>query len=411
VAFEQLVDSKRAGSRERAATYFLGKLELRSDNREIHLRGVHRLQRLRGEADNQLTSSGVFGGHAVYYGLMARARLLEAGEDAGESPVIGAIDWEQRVVGHAETLALLGEMATAHGEAFSSLVRAEQLFAAGWWEEASREVRVAADEFVNAREVYGGSGMPGTRSEALVAGLSWALEWRHPTATPSGAARKALRNEELREDLRDDFTRLSWAMHEPYHVAKLTSAELPYRTRWHLRAFREPIERHAWTHEVDPHHMWALMYTESRFRRHVVSHVGARGALQIMPWTGRQLAEDLGEIEPGDRFDPDILFTIEDNSRLAVAYIAALLQKFHGQPTFAYASYNSGPNNVARWLAAKSQVGVELDEFIEEIPFEETANYARRVLEVHATYELIYAGKLPEWTNVVDPVFEHNVDY
>lgn len=410
-AFEQLVDGGRAGSRERAAIYFLGKLELRSDNREIHLRGVHRLQQLSGEADNQMTSSGVFGGHAIYYGLMARARLLEAGEDAGEAPVIAPIDWEQRFVGHAETLTLLGEMAAAHGEAFSSLVRAEQLFAAGWWEEASREVRVAAEEFVNAREVYGGSGMPGTRSEALVAGLSWASEWRHPSATPSRAARKALRSEELREDLRDDFIRLSWAMHEPYHFAKLTAAELPYRTRWHLRAYREPIERHAWAHEVDPHHMWALMYTESRFRRHVVSHVGARGALQIMPWTGRQLAEDLNELERGDRFDPDILFTIEDNSRLAVAYIASLLHKFHGQPVFAYASYNSGPNNVARWLAAKSQNGVELDEFIEEIPFDETANYARRVLEVHATYELMYAGKLPVWSNVVDPVFEDNVDY
>jgi soluble lytic murein transglycosylase-like protein/tetratricopeptide (TPR) repeat protein len=411
VAFEQLVDSKRAGSRERAATYFLGKLELRSDNREIHLRGVHRLQQLSGDAHSQLASNSVFGGHAIYYGLQARARLLEAGEDPGECPTIGAIDWEERVVGHAETLALLAELATAHGEAFSSFVRAEQLFAAGWWEEASREVRVAGDELVAAREVYGGSGMPGTRSEALVAGLSWAAEWRHPSALPSRAARKALRDDALREKLRDDFMRLSWAMHEPYHFAKLTSAELPYRTRWHLRAFREPIERHAWTHEVDPHHMWSLMYTESRFRRHVVSHVGARGALQIMPWTGRQLAEDLGEIERGDRFDPDILFTIEDNSRLAVAYIAALLKKFHGQPVFAYASYNGGPNNVARWLAAKSRDGVELDEFIEEIPFEETANYARRVLEVHATYGLIYEGKVPTWTNVVDPVFEDNVDY
>ena len=39
------------------------------------------------------------------------------------------------------------------------------------------------------------------------------------------------------------------------------------------------------------------MYTESRFRRHVVSWVGARGALQIMPWTGRQLVERLGEVE------------------------------------------------------------------------------------------------------------------
>lgn len=409
-AFEQLLG--RAGSRETAATYFLGKLELRSQDTEVRRRGVARLQALSAEANAQLGSNSVFGGHAIYYGLQARARLLEAGEEAGSPPTIEPIDWESRHVGYAETLALLGKLAQAHGEAFSSLVRAEQLFAAGWWEEASREVRVAGDEFVNARAVYsGGSGMPGTRSEGLVAGLSWALEWRHPNALPSRVARKTLRDEVVREELRNDFLRLSWAMQEPYHFARLSSSELPYRSRWHLRAFREPIERHAWAREVDPHHLWALMYTESRFRRHVVSHVGARGALQIMPWTGRQLTEDLGEIERGDRFDPDILFMIEDNSRLAVAYIDALLEKFHGQAAFAYASYNGGPNNVARWLAAKSQNGVELDEFIEEIPFDETANYARRVLEVHATYELIYDGQLPVWSNTVDPVFENNVDY
>lgn len=412
VAFQDLVDHKRAGSRDRAAAYFLGKLELRSDDGEIHQRGVDRLQQLSRDADAQIASNSVLGGHAIYYGLQARARLREAGEELDEPPRVAPIDWDARFIGHAQTLELLGRMADTHGESFSSLVRAEQLLAAGWWEEASREVRVAAGEFVNGRALYtGGSGMPGTRSEGLVSGLSWAAEWRYAVANPSRAARKALRDEELREALRQDFMTLSWAMQEPYHFARLTGSELPYRTRWHLRAYREPIERHAWEREIDPHHLWALMYTESRFRRHVVSYVGARGALQIMPWTGRQLGEDLGEIERGDRFDPDILFLIEDNSRLAVAYIDALLEKFHGQPAFAYASYNGGPNNVQRWLVAKAQHGVELDEFIEEIPFNETANYVRRVLEVHATYDLIYKGELPQWSNVVDPVCENNVDY
>lgn len=415
LAFQQLLDSKRTGGRETAITYFLGKLELRSDDRETRLRGVHRLQELAGRGDAQLTSPGVIGGHPIYYGLMARARLLEAGEDPGPVPTVAPIDAEQQqlCMGFAETLTLLGEMSAEHGEAFSSLVRAEQLFAAGWREEAYREARVAVDEFINGRAVYGGSGMPGTRSEALMTGLAWAAEWRHVSANPSRDARKALRDGELRERMRDQFMRLSWAIHEPYRFAKLTTGEFPYRTRWHLRAFREPIERHAFAREIDPNHLWALMYTESRYRRHVVSHVGARGALQIMPWTGRQLAEDLGEIERGDRFDPDILFEIEDNSRLAAAYISELLRKFHGQAAFAYASYNGGPSNVAGWLAGKSQgpVGVGLDEFIEEIPFDETAGYARRVLEVHATYHLMYHGRLPVWANEVDPVFEDNVDY
>ena len=412
-ALTEMVDANRTGGRERAAAYFLGKLELASDNHELRTKGVHRLQGLVSEGYSRIEANGVIGGNPVYYGLLARARLLEAGEDVGEPPSLRPIDWEQRHIGHAETLALLGRLAAAHGESFSSLVRAEQLYAIGWRDEASREARIAIEEFINGRAVYGGDDMPGSRSEALVAGLGWASEWKHPKATPSGLARKQMREEEVRAAMREGFLELGWAMDEPYRFAKLTSSELPYRSRWHLRAYREPIERHAWEREVDPHHLWALMYTESRFRRHVVSWVGARGALQIMPWTGRQLVERLGELGDGARFDPDVLFQIEDNSRLATYYIAELLAKFHGQPTFAYASYNGGPSNVARWLAAKSEgsAGVGLDEFVEEIPFTETANYARRVMEVHATYELMYAGRLPTWSNQVDPVFETNIDF
>lgn len=413
VAFLDMVDSGRTGGRGRAATYFLGKLELLSSDRELQTQGIHRLQKLVSEGDSQIASSGVAGGHPIYYGLLARQRLLEAGADPGPPPQLQPIDWEQRTIGHGETLELLRKMVAEHGDCFSSLVRAEQLFAAGYRDEASREVRVAADEFINGRSVYGGSDIHESRSESLVAGLAWAAEWRRVKALPSRAARKHIRDEAMRASMRDDFMQLGWALDEPYRFAKLTSYELPYRSRWHLRAYREPIERHAWEREVDPHHLWALMYTESRFRRHVVSYVGARGALQIMPWTGRQLVERLGELELGQRFNPDVLFVIEDNSRLATYYISELLAKFHGQAVFAYASYNGGPSNVARWLAAKSQgpVGVGLDEFVEEIPFSETANYARRVLEVHATYELIYSGTLPDWPNEVDPTFEDNIDF
>ena len=177
--------------------------------------------------------------------------------------------------------------------------------------------------------------------------------------------------------------------------------------------FRPVLEREAASRGLDPNHLWALMYTESRFRRHVVSVVGARGALQIMPWTGRQLAERLGEYDGS--FDFDTLFDINTNARLATYYVSELMAKFHGQPAMAYASYNGGPFNVSRWLAAKSSGGggttLELDEFIEEIPFRETGRYTRRVLEVKAAYDLLYKGELPRWTNSVDPKFEDNINF
>jgi soluble lytic murein transglycosylase-like protein len=153
------------------------------------------------------------------------------------------------------------------------------------------------------------------------------------------------------------------------------------------------------------------MYTESRFRPHVVSPVGARGALQIMPWTAHQLAERLGETD-GHFFDTDRLFDIDTNAHLSAYYVAELLAKFHGQAPMAYASYNGGPSNVARWLAAKSvEAPLELDAFIEEIPFSESYKYTKRVMEIHATYSALYDGDLPRWKNTVDPKFEDNIDF
>jgi soluble lytic murein transglycosylase len=155
------------------------------------------------------------------------------------------------------------------------------------------------------------------------------------------------------------------------------------------------------------------MYTESRFRPHVVSPVGARGALQIMPSTAHQLAERLGETDTGHFFDTDRLFDIDTNAHLSAYYVAELLAKFHGQAPMAYASYNGGPSNVSRWLAAKStsKVPLEMDAFIEEIAFGESYRYTKRVMEVHATYGLLYDGALPRWSNAVDPVFEDNIDF
>ena len=131
-----------------------------------------------------------------------------------------------------------------------------------------------------------------------------------------------------------------------------------------------------------------------------------------MPNTGELLAARLGE----QLGDTDELFEIDTNVHLAAYYLAELLRKFQGQAAMAYASYNGGPFNVERWLRAKADPAgggqpLELDVFIAEIPFRETANYTRRVLEVQAAYSLLYRGELPRWTNAVDARVEANIDF
>jgi hypothetical protein len=391
---------KRSDSHALMARYFQGKILLRSDVPDERTEGAQILRDLNGERP------------LSYYGLMARQRLLDAQSDPGPvEPDLAAVPEEDVWVGYAETRKTFESLMDEFPEASKALRAADLLHQSGWAEEAQRELRVALDEFLNGQARASGRDIRTPRNEDIVIGLGWKAEWTYPKPKPGKEMRRIVRSDEDSETMRAGLYELAHSLEEPYRLAKLTPTDHPYKARWHPRAYRALIEREAAKRKVDPTHMWALMYTESRFRRHVVSPVGARGALQIMPWTGRQLTEMLGE-DPGD-FDPDTLFEIETNSTLSALYVSELVHKFHGQAPMAYGSYNGGPSNVGRWLAAKSKgpTELELDDFIEEIPFRETYKYVRRVMEVQAAYELLYRGELPEWTNEVDPEFEHNIEF
>ena len=113
------------------------------------------------------------------------------------------------------------------------------------------------------------------------------------------------------------------------------------------------------------------MREESGYRPAVVSTVGARGLLQIMPETGERLARDVGL----PAFSAEDLFLPRINIRLGSTYLRQLLERFGGQKSAAIASYNAGPSAVARWL----DPSVEDDEWIEAIPYDQTRAYVKLV--------------------------------
>ncbi len=67
-----------------------------------------------------------------------------------------------------------------------------------------------------------------------------------------------------------------------------------------------------------------------------------------------------------------------------------MVRRFDGQVALALAAYNAGPGAVSRWLTARG--GLEVDEFVEEIPVEETRGYVKRVLRSYAAYRLLYGS-------------------
>lgn len=151
-------------------------------------------------------------------------------------------------------------------------------------------------------------------------------------------------------------------------------------------AYRDLIERHAKSYGVPADLMQALMREESSLDPHVVSWAGAVGLTQLMPSTARAVAKQLklGQPSVSDLRDPDL------NVRLGTAYLGDLLKRWKGNPALATASYNAGPGAVSRWLRERGHL--EMDEFVEEIPIEETRNYVKRVLDSFTTYRLTYGS-------------------
>ncbi len=149
-------------------------------------------------------------------------------------------------------------------------------------------------------------------------------------------------------------------------------------------AYGEFVEAAVEGREVDAALLSAVMREESGYRPKVLSVVGARGLAQIMPDTGRRLAEQLGAAA----YHPDELLVPERNLELAGLYLESLLARFSGRTSAAVASYNAGPGAVTRWIDAAPNLPD--DEWVEAIPYDQTRTYVKRVLRSRFAYEVLY---------------------
>lgn len=136
--------------------------------------------------------------------------------------------------------------------------------------------------------------------------------------------------------------------------------------------------------KVDPLLAHALIKQESRYQPEIVSRVGAIGLMQLMPYTAKSLARQKKLKSPSlqDLRNPEL------NIALGMAFLEDALQNFDNNLVYTVASYNAGPNAVKRW---KTRFGTDdLDMFIEEIPYNETRDYTKKVLGNYWIYKKLY---------------------
>lgn len=151
------------------------------------------------------------------------------------------------------------------------------------------------------------------------------------------------------------------------------------------QAYRKSVEKFAKEYNVPNEWVWAIMRTESMYKTDVISPVGAKGLMQLMQYTARNLTKLRGEV--GDTIE---LLNPDVNIRLGAQYLGRLYAKFKGQLPLVAAAYNAGPHRVEGWLVNFGQL--ETDEFVEHIPFLETRNYVKKVVRYHTFYRRLYAG-------------------
>ena len=187
----------------------------------------------------------------------------------------------------------------------------------------------------------------------------------------------------------------------------MQAAILAHRWGWHSRAIaaaasvgeyddlalRYPLpydstfQRYAADASISPTWAYGVARSESLFMRDVRSRAGAIGLMQLMPATGRDVAREISLPYSG----LDTLTDPDSNIRLGTTYLGRMAERYGGNQVLATAAYNAGPHRVDAWLPDEGTIDARI--WIENIPFNETRGYVRRVLAADTIFHWRMTGE------------------
>lgn len=277
-------------------------------------------------------------------------------------PVDGAQDPEGF---RRAALKALKPIAKRHGDAYPWLWRAIDLIVLERFDEAADELN---ETYLAYRDAQG--------SPRLRSGLLAMYTGEAPARRPMDWALRHARTAMSERD-RQRLAEIAAWLGDPGISLRFKG----FRPDLRPRAYADEVQAAAAEYDLDPNLLFAVMRVESIYNRRIISYAGAVGLMQIMPRTGKLIAERVGYAH----FDVSDLLDPRTNVRFAAWYLSSLLKRFEGRLPLAIASYNGGPHNVRLWMRAHN-ANMPLDAFLERIPFSQTHRYVRRVLTHYAAY-------------------------
>jgi soluble lytic murein transglycosylase len=205
----------------------------------------------------------------------------------------------------------------------------------------------------------------------------------------------------------DRYPRMQ-AFHRAYRLAENhasgalsalpAGAARPFWEAAYPRAYAAWVDRYAPAAGNPEFFVFSIMRKESGYDPHVQSPADARGLLQLIEQVGQSSAAELKE-----PFYGDLLYDAETNIRLGAVHLGGLIKKTHGQIYLAAAAFNGGIGPVVRW--ANQNGKRPLDEFMELITYDQTREYAKRVVGIYARYLYLYKSEVYTLPPVIDATF------
>jgi len=153
--------------------------------------------------------------------------------------------------------------------------------------------------------------------------------------------------------------------------------------------FKAAVLARAQSIGLEPAYVYGLIRQESRFIMDARSGVGASGLMQVMPATAKWTAKKIGMSD----FVPAKLNDRDTNIAIGTGYLKLVLDSFQGSMPLAAAAYNAGPSRARTWRGASGAPVLEAAIWAENIPFNETRDYVKKVLSNTTLYAALISGQ------------------
>lgn len=169
------------------------------------------------------------------------------------------------------------------------------------------------------------------------------------------------------------------------NTADRTVSQHDFSLRY-LAPYRDKVEPKARELALDPGWVYGLMRQESRFVIQARSSVGAQGLMQVMPATAAWVAKKIGLAS----YHPKHAMDMDTNITLGTNYMKMVLDGLDDHPVLASAAYNAGPGRAKKWRAEAPLEGAI---YAECIPFNETRDYVKKVMNNAVYYNALFEGR------------------